>query len=152
MKRLALQILAVLLISAALAVASNTLRTGGLPWSGSQPEALVYRNIDWISVEDAAPLQDDVMTLFLDARPQAQFAQRRVFGSVSLPADDLQANWVEIRDFLDTRMTLIVYADDPNLTVRVVEFLAARSFQVEGLGGGWEAWQDAHLPEERGNP
>ena len=151
MKRLALQVLAVLLISAALAVTSNTMRSGSLPWGGSQPEALVYRNIDWVSVEDAALLQNDVMTLFLDARPQAQFAQRRVFGAASLPADDLQANWVEIRDFLDPSMTLIVYADDPNLTVRVVAFLAARSFQVEGLAGGWEAWQDAHLPEERGD-
>ena len=69
-----------------------------------------------------------------------------------MPADDLQANWVAIRDFLDPSMTLIVYADDPNLTVRVVEFLSARNLQAQGLGGGWEAWQDAHLPEERGNP
>ena len=151
MKRLTLQVLAILLISAALAMAANTMRSGSLPWGGSEPEALVYRNIDWVSVDAAAPLQDDVMTLFLDARPQEQFAQRRVFGAVSLPADELQANWAAIRDFLDPSMTLIVYADDPNLTVRVVEFLAARNFQVQGLGGGWDAWQAAHLAEERGN-
>jgi len=150
-KRVALQVFALLMISMVLAVVSNTVRSGGLPWRGSEPDALVYSKIDWVSVDAAAPLQDDVMTLFVDARPQAQFAQQRVFGAVSLPADDLTVNWAAIRDFLDPSMTLIVYADDPNLTVRVVEFLGARGFRVQGLGGGWDAWQAAHLPEERGH-
>ena len=145
-----LQVVALLAISTMLAVASNSFRVGGLPWEGSQPEAMVYRDIDWVSIEVAGPLQEDALTVFLDARPAEDFASRRVFGALSLPADDLVANWASIRDFLDPSLTLIVYADDPNLTVRTAEFLLARGLRVQGLGGGWEAWSNARLPEERG--
>jgi len=150
LRKLLLQVFFLVLISAVLAVASNSWRSGGLPWEGSQPEALVHRDLDWLSVEAAAPLQEDVLTLFIDARPLEQFESRRIFGAVSLPADDLLAHWVMLRDFLDPSMNLVVYADDPNLTVRTTEFLLARGLRAQGLGGGWEAWSNARLPEERG--
>ena len=152
MIRLLLQVVTLLLLSAVLAVASNSLRPGGsLPWAGNQPEALVYRDIDWISVEDAAAVREDLQTIFLDARPVDAFARQRIYGSLSLPADALDLHWAELRDFLAADMTLIVYADDPNLTVRTVEFLVARGLPARGLSGGWDAWRDARLPEERGN-
>lgn len=111
----------------------------------------MHRDVDWISVEKAGALQEDALTLFVDARPVQAFEQRRIFGALSLPADDLDTNWATLRDFLDPSMTLIVYADDPNLTVRTVEFLLARQLRAQGLGGGWEAWSHARLPEERGH-
>jgi rhodanese-related sulfurtransferase len=147
-----LQVLTLLLLSVVLAVGSNALRSGGgLPWAGSQPEALVYRDIEWMSVEDAAPLNEDLHTIFLDARPVDAFERQRIYGALSLPADALDRHWAELRDFLTADMTLIVYADDPNLTVRTVEFLVARGLPARGLSGGWDAWRDARLPEERGN-
>jgi len=145
-----MQVLTLVLLSAVLAAASNSFRSGGLPWQGSQPESHIYRDIDWLSVEVAGPLQEDASTIFLEARPIEQFERRRVFGALSLPADDLVASWASIRDFLDPSMTLIVYADDPNLTVRTVEFLSARGLRTQALGGGWDAWTNARLPEERG--
>lgn len=151
MTRLFLQVLTLLVVSAVLAVASNTLRSGGLPWAGNPPEAMVYPDVDWIAVEDAAPLREDLHTIFLDARPADAFERQRIYGALSLPADALEQHWAELRDFLAEDMTLIVYADDANLTVRTVEFLVARGLSARGLSGGWNAWRDARLPEERGN-
>jgi len=152
--RLLAQMLSLLALAAILAVGSNALRpgtSGRLPWSGSDPESMVYRDIDWISVSDAAPLHEEMTTIFLDARSPEAFERQRVYGALSLPADALDVHWAELRDFLDASMTLIVYADDPNLTVRTVEFLQARGLPARGLSGGWNAWRDARLPEERGD-
>jgi rhodanese-related sulfurtransferase len=145
------QILVMAAAAGVLAFTSNAMRSG-LPWRGSAAEEIVHRDVDWIDATDAAALLHDVSALFLDARPAAAFENRRVQGAVSFPADALDAAYADLRDFLDASMTVIVYADDANLTVRAARFLKERGLNVRCVAGGWEAWQDARLPTEGGAP
>lgn len=146
-----MQILVMAAVAGALAFGSNALRSG-LPWSGSAAEEIVHRDVEWIDAAEAGALVHDVSTLFLDARPSATFENRRVQGAVSFPADAAESAYAELRDFLDPSMTVIVYADDANLSVRAARFLKERGLTVRCLSGGWDAWQDARLPTEGGAP
>lgn len=147
--RLLSQILVIGALSGVLGFASNTLRQG-LPWGGSSSEEIIYRDVTWIDATEAAPLQSDVTALFLDARPVAAFERHRIHGAVSFPADAVEAAYGELRDFLDPSMVLVVYADDPNLVVRVAKFLDARGFTARCLLGGIDAWERERLPTDAG--
>jgi rhodanese-related sulfurtransferase len=145
--RLTFQVLTLALLSAGLATLSIALRSGGLRLD-SDPETFRYRDVEFISIEDASALHDEVTTLFLDARPAREFETRRVFGAVSFPADALDSSYAELRDFLDREMTLVVYSKELPLAVRVSKFLDERGYHAPILEGGWEAWRDGRLPVE----
>lgn len=150
MARLIAQVLALLGISFVLGVGANALRSEGVDWRGSDPERFRHADVDFLRVPEAAALHESgsVKILFLDARAPADFAQRHVFGAVSMPADDMETAYEELRDFLDADMTLVVYAGDSMLAVRVAKFLNARGYAARVLEGGWEAWQERRLPVE----
>ena len=150
MARLIAQTVALLGLSVLLGVGANALRSQGIDWRGNDPERFRHSDVEFLRVPQAATLHESASTkvLFLDARPSADFAQRHVFGAVSMPADGVEAAYEELRDFLDTDMTLVVYAGDSMLAVRVAKFLAARGYAARVLEGGWEAWQERRLPVE----
>jgi rhodanese-related sulfurtransferase len=146
--RLAFQVPALVVFSLLLAVVVNGLRSGGVDWGGRDPERFRYRDVNFLGVQEAARIHDQVTTLFLDARPGEEYARRHVFGAVSLPADSLAAAWEGLRDFLEPQMTLVVYGEDVLVAVRVVKFLGERGFRAHVLEGGWRAWRDGRLPVE----
>lgn len=139
--------LTLLAISAGLALAANFLRSGRLELH-ADPARYRYRDIRFVSVEDAAQVRDEATTLFLDARDRTAYERGRIFGSVSLPAEATDVAYADLRDFLAPDMKLIVYSKDLLLAVRVARFLSARGFDAAVLDGGWDAWRDARLPVE----
>lgn len=150
MKRLAAQTLVLLLLSVALGLGANAWRSEGIDWRGSDPERFRHQDVEFLRLPEAAALHESAspMTMFLDARDPADFARGHVFGAVSMPADDVEAAYVELRDFLDPGMTLVVYAGDTMRAVRLAKFLSSRGYAARVLEGGWEAWQERRLPVE----
>lgn len=148
MKRLAAQIMALLVLAVLLGLTTNALRSQGIDLGGDDPERFRHPDVEFVALPEAASLLENVETLFLDARPQEEFDRRHVFGAVSFSADDLEAAYEELRDFMTPETSLIVYAGDSMRAVRLVKFLAARGYQARVLEGGWEAWQEQRLPVE----
>jgi len=141
---------AMVFLAFALAFASNTLRSGRLPWSGSAPEELRWPDLDWIAPETAASYQNSPETMFLDARSTRDFNKRHIAMSVSFPADDIENAYAELRDFFRKDMRFIIYANEPNLSARVHRFLDQRGYKAQILEGGWDAWERKRLPVEVG--
>ena len=102
----------------------------------------------FVDLGEAERLHADPTTLFLDARDAESFAQRRVFGAVSFPADDIETAYAELRDFLAPDMPLVVYSKDLLLAVRAARYLQERGYDAAVLDGGWDAWHRARLPVE----
>ena len=148
MARLAAQVLVLVGVAAGLAFLTNVMRSEGIDWAGRDPERFRHADVEFLSVEAAAPLHSVATTLFLDARSTAEFAAGHVFGAVSLPADATDSTYEELRDFLAPDMDLVVYAGDTMSAVRVAKFLNDRGLKARVLEGGWEAWQDERLPVE----
>ncbi len=150
MARLAAQTLALLALSVALGLGANAWRSEGIDWRGSDPERFRHQDVEFLRLPEAATLHANASptTLFLDARDPAEFARRHVFGAVSMPADDVETAYEELRDFLSSDMTLVVYAGDSMRAVRLAKFLNARGYATRVLEGGWEAWQERGLPAE----
>jgi rhodanese-related sulfurtransferase len=148
MRRLVTQIATLLVLSSLLGLSTNALRSQGLDLGGRDPERFRHPDVEFIGAEDAALLLEDIQTLFLDARPPGDFERRRVFGAVSFPADDQEKAYEELRDFLTPEMQLVVYSGNSMRSVRLVRFLAERGFTARVLEGGWDAWQERHLPVE----
>jgi rhodanese-related sulfurtransferase len=118
-----------------------------LEWRGNDP-LLLQRQVGRIVVEDAARLQDDPRSLFLDVRPRAEFDRGRIRGALSFAVDSLDAAYAEVRDFLGPEIQLVVYGEETLPAVRGAEFLKARGHTVRVLEGGWRAWQERALPED----
>jgi len=148
MARLAGQVLVLLGVSILLGLVTNALRSEGIDWGGRDPERFRHPDVEFVSTDEAAPLQSQSTTLFLDARTPAEFSAQHVFGAVSLPAASLDGAYAELRDFLAPEMELIVYAGDTMSAVRVAKYLSERGYKARVLEGGWEAWQDERLPME----
>ena len=146
--RFSIQVLVLLGAAVILGAGTNALRSDGIAWGGRNPERYRYPDVDFLPVEEAAKIHDQVTTLFLDARPAAEFAHRHVAGAVSFPADSVQAAWESLRDFVDPQMTLVVYGDDIVLAVRAAKFLGERGCRAQVLDGGWSAWTDHRYPVE----
>jgi len=148
MKRLVAQIVALLLLAVLLGLTTNALRSQGIDLGGRDPERFRHPDVAFIAATQAASLLEDVNALFLDARPPEEFERRHVFGAVSFPADDQERAYEELRDFLAPEMQLVVYGGDSMRAVRLVKFLSERGYQARVLEGGWETWQERHLPVE----
>ncbi|MFQ5601119.1 MAG: rhodanese-like domain-containing protein [Candidatus Krumholzibacteriia bacterium] len=150
--RLAFQVVVLVVVSGVAAFVANGLRSGGIEWRGGDPERFRYPGVEFISIEDAAVLHEDLSTLFLDARSPRDFETRHVFAAVSFPADDVEAAYEELRDFLDPQMNLVVYSTETLVAVRAARFLGERGFRASVLDGGWEEWRGRRLPVEGGSP
>lgn len=148
MARLAAQVAALVGIAVVLGLASNALRSEGIDWG--DPEHYRYPDVEYVRVDEAAPLHPQATTLFLDARSGAEFAAGHVFGAVSLPAEAVGATYEELRPFLASTLDLVVYADEDDAmsAVHVARFLNERGYRARVLDGGWQAWQEKRFPVE----
>jgi rhodanese-related sulfurtransferase len=147
-KRLAMQVGILLGVSIAAGFLSNAVRSS-LSWAGSDPQ-LLGRDVESISISDAAVLQDDPTALFLDVRSARDFEAEHVQGAVSFSADDFGAAYEELRDFLDSDVRVVIYGEETLPAIRGAEFLKARGLHPRVLDGGWRGWRERNLPVEGG--
>ncbi len=146
MKRLLLQMLALVVAAGAAGTLSNA-RRSTLEWSGNDP-LLLQKNVERISIDEAARLQDDPRSLFLDVRPRADYERGRIRGALPFSADSFDSAYAEVRDFLGPEIQAVIYGDETLPAIRGAEYLKARGNAVRVLDGGWRAWRERRLPQE----
>jgi len=147
------QLPAILLLASLVGIGFNLWRNDGIPLIGAwSPEARLSdaagRSLV-ISLDDAARLfqQDDV--LFLDARPQSQYAEGHIQGALSLPWQEVDGYIAESVDRLAEARTIITYCDGEScdLSHELALFLINMGFKrVYVLVNGWSVWLQAGLP------
>ncbi|MFH1985966.1 MAG: rhodanese-like domain-containing protein [Pseudomonadota bacterium] len=149
--------LPLLIIAAALiAVSSNHWRSDGLPlvgdWSAQARFADAAGESLVIGLEEAAGLFERQAALFLDARPQNQYAEGHIQGAVSLPWQEADRYFMELAERLDGASVIITYCDGEScdLSHELALFLKEMAFEnVRVLVNGWSLWRQAGLPTDR---
>jgi rhodanese-related sulfurtransferase len=106
-----------------------------------------------IALEQAGRLFEQDAAVFVDARPQSQYAQGHIRGALSLPWQEVHRYFVETADRLDGPKTIVAYCDGEScdLSHQLALFLKEMGFEnVRVLVNGWTVWQRAGLPTDGG--
>lgn len=106
-----------------------------------------------IGLEEAERLFHQNAALFVDARPQSQYADGHIRGALSLPWQAADRYFIELVDQLEGARTLITYCDGEScdLSHELALFLKERGLEnVRVLVNGWTVWQQAGLPLQMG--
>lgn len=140
-----------------IAAGTNLWRANGIPlvgdWSADARFSDAGGESLVIAIEQARQLFAQDEALFVDARPENQYAQGHIRGALSLPWQDVDRYFVEIADPLEGQKRIIVYCDGEtcDLSHEVALFLKEMGFKnVRVLVNGWTVWQQAGLPIDTG--
>ncbi|HDR16108.1 MAG TPA: rhodanese-like domain-containing protein, partial [Desulfobacteraceae bacterium] len=135
----------------------NQWRDDGLPLMGDWSVEARFNdragNSLIISLEECLRLFENEEVLFLDARPEKQYAEGHIKGAVNLPWQDLDRYFMEVIDRLEGPEAIITYCDGEacDLGHELALFLKEMGFEnVYVLVNGWSVWRAAGLPIERG--
>jgi rhodanese-related sulfurtransferase len=99
-------------------------------------------------LDQAALFYEQEAALFVDARPQNQFAQGHISGALSLPLQEVDRYFVETAEQLGGAKTIITYCDGESceLSHDLALFLKDMGFEdVRVLVNGWSVWRQAGL-------
>jgi rhodanese-related sulfurtransferase len=152
------QLSMIVLAAVAIALISNHFRSAPLPLIGNwTPEARLLsasgRQMA-ISLDEAKSLHQSKGGVFMDARPQEEFAMGHIQGAISLPWHEAEQRVMDVTADLPEDIDIIAYCDGDtcSLSKDLALFLENLGFKnVWILVNGWTLWQDAGLPVETGN-
>jgi rhodanese-related sulfurtransferase len=154
-----LELMAIVVVAASLAVAMNRVRPEPLPWvadfaAEARREAL-RQGLATIDVYGAMTMRERPGVIFLDARTAGEFATSHVAGAKNLPQEviygDLAAATTALGLGPDDR--LVVYCGDIlcDKSKELAEALRTAGFAyVTVMPDGFGAWQAAGGPTEGG--
>jgi rhodanese-related sulfurtransferase len=153
------QILALVILSAAVALAVNALRADRLPLVGDWSVAArittsTGERMD-ISLIEAEKLFFTDAAVFIDARSEEEYARGHIQGALSLPWHDVDLNFIAVTQDMDMETQIVTYCDGATceLSHDVALFLRDAGFvNTRVLVNGWTLWQQAGLPVESGAP
>lgn len=153
------QTLALLISSAAVALAVNALRPDGIPLVGDFSPAARFtaptgERMD-IGLEEAERLYFTRAAVFFDARPPEEYARGHIRGARSLPLQDLDLRFLEETADLELETPVITYCDGETCTLshELALFFRDAGFRnARVLVNGWTLWREANLPTETGPP
>jgi rhodanese-related sulfurtransferase len=153
------QILALVILSAAVALAVNALRPDRLPlvgdWSvAARITSSTGERMD-ISLNEAEQLFLTHAAVFIDARSVEDYAHGHIQGARSLPWHEVDINFIGVTQDLDLEMPIVIYCDGEKceLSHNLALFLRDAGFlNTRVLVNGWALWQKAGLPVESGPP
>lgn len=153
------QALALLVWSAAVALAVNALRPDGIALVGDFSPAARFtaptgERMD-IALEEAEKLYFTRAAVFFDARPVDEYARGHIRGARSLPLQDLDLRFFEQTADLDLETPVITYCDGEtcSLSHELALFFRDAGFRnARVLVNGWTRWREANLPTETGPP
>jgi 3-mercaptopyruvate sulfurtransferase SseA len=138
-------------------IAVNKLRPDGLAFVGDWSRQARFADASGeslvIGLEEASGMFERQVALFVDARPQSQYAEGHIQGALSLPWQEADRNFMEQAGRLEGVRTIITYCDGEScdLSHELALFLKAMGFEnVRVLVNGWTVWQQAGLPTEMG--
>ena len=157
--RSAWQILALVILSAAVALAVNALRANRLPlvgdWSvAARITSSTGERMD-ISLNEAEKLFFTDAAVFIDARSEEEYARGHIQGARSLPWHEVDLRFMVVTGELDLEMPIVTYCDGETceLSHNLALFLRDAGFlNTRVLVNGWTLWQQAGLPVESGAP
>ncbi len=152
-KQITIEVMAILLISAGLALGVNSLRPGGIgildPHEPKNTAAPPAEGVGEISLEEAARRFEAGEAVFVDSRNPSDYEQGHIRGAVNLPEPRFDQ---EIERFLlqfDPGTPIITYCDGPqcDLGKDLAEKLHFTGFEnVFYIVDGWSRWKSAGLP------
>ncbi len=151
--KILVQSLAILALSAALAVAANTARKDPLPAAPQPQQSAVQLAGQEIGIKDAAMLFITGRAVFLDARSQFEYTQGHIQGAISLPVREFASQFQDIKPRLLGKDAIITYCDGERcpLSHALAEHLRGAGFKnVYVLKNGWSLWQAEKLPIAKG--
>jgi len=107
-----------------------------------------------ISLDDFRRYVEKKEGLALDARPEIFHRLGHVPGALSFPREDFGGAYAKMCSRLegDRKQLLLVYCSGASCedSQMVADGLAKLGYRrVYVFKGGWDAWEEAHLPEER---
>jgi rhodanese-related sulfurtransferase len=122
-----------------------------LPQPGTLPAASKVIPVDLKTFRE---MVEGKAARVLDARPEVFYQLGHVPGAISLPREDFEARYGVLRAELerDKARAIVVYCSDPECedSPMVAEALLKLAYPgVFVFRGGWSAWTEAHLPEEK---
>jgi rhodanese-related sulfurtransferase len=149
---------ALVVLSAAVALTVNTLRTGSLPLVGDFSVAArittaTGERMD-ISLEEAEKLFFTRTAVFVDARPAEDYALGHIRGARSLPWQDVDVEFFGVIADLTPDTPIVTYCDGETceLSHDLAFFLLDAGFpNARVLVNGWTLWKQAGLPTESGS-
>jgi rhodanese-related sulfurtransferase len=155
----ALQVAALVMLSAAVALAVNALRADRLPLVGDFSAAArmttaTGERMD-IPLEEAEMLFSSHAAVFIDARSLDDYVKGRIQGARSLPWQEVDSNFISATQDLDLETRIVTYCDGETceLSHDLALFLRDAGFtNSRVLVNGWTVWQQAGLPVESGEP
>jgi rhodanese-related sulfurtransferase len=153
------QILALVILSAAVALAVNALRADRLPlvsdWSvAARITTSTGERMD-ISLGEAEKLFFTDAAVFIDARSEEDYARGHIQNARCLPWQEVDLRFMGVTEALDLEMPIITYCDGEKceLSHNLALFLRDAGFlNTRVLVNGWTLWQQAGLPVESGEP
>ncbi len=138
-------------------IAVNNLRPDGLAFVGDWSEQARFADAAGeslvIGLDEAGRLFEHQATLFVDARPQSQYAEGHIQGALSLPWQEADRYFTELAERLEGASTIITYCDGEHcdLSHELALFLKEMGFEnVRVLVNGWTVWKQAGLPTKVG--
>ena len=158
-RRAVRQILALVILSAAAALAVNALRADRLPLVGDWSVAArittsTGERMD-ISLDEAEKLFFTDAAVFIDARSEEDYARGHIQNARSLPWHEVDLRFMGVTEELDLEMPIVTYCDGETceLSHNLALFLRDAGFlNTRVLVNGWTLWQQAGLPVESGAP
>lgn len=106
-----------------------------------------------ISLEEAKEAFFSKRALFLDARPQGEYAAGRIQGARNLPAQAFDQHFAPATEDRNLDALLITYCDgeECTLSINVAKKLREIGFEnVRILVNGWSLWKQHNLPLDEG--
>jgi rhodanese-related sulfurtransferase len=157
-RRAVWQVPALVILSAAVALAVNALRADRLPLVGDFSVAArittaTGERMD-ISLNEAEKLFFTDAAVFIDARSEEEYARGHIQGALSLPWHDVDLNFIAVTQDMDMGTQIVTYCDGETceLSHDLALFLRDAGFvNTRVLVNGWTLWQQAGLPMEAGN-
>jgi rhodanese-related sulfurtransferase len=104
-----------------------------------------------ISLADARGLFDRGEVLFVDARPESQYAEGDIQGALNLPLQEADIYFMDAAERLSSAKANITYCDGEScdLSHDLALFLKNMGMEnVRVLVNGWTVWHEAGLPTE----
>jgi len=156
-KRAAWQVPVLVVLSAAVALAVNALRTDRLPMVGdfsvaARMTTATGERMD-ITLGEAEKLFFTHAAVFIDARSVEDYVKGRIQGARSLPWHEVDINFIGVTQDLDLETPIVTYCDGETceLSHDLALFLRDAGFtSLRVLVNGWTVWQQAGLPVESG--
>ncbi|OQB43103.1 MAG: molybdopterin biosynthesis protein MoeB [Candidatus Latescibacteria bacterium ADurb.Bin168] len=105
-----------------------------------------------VTLQQAKTLFDRDQAVFVDARPEFEYAEGHIPGAINIPFDEVEYYGAAIAN-LDKHKPLVVYCagESCDLSIHLGELLAKKGFTaVRVFFGGSVAWQRAGFPFDRG--